>query len=178
MIREGLLLCFVTFVGASQFIKVYDDVINASSCEQMVEASKSFGNASIVSISGKQAWIPWDELLFEQFSNKIRDYSSRFVVSPTIHEDTGYTLIIRTPADDSTAPMVGNPPTLVLGMLLFLNQDVGGGELLFPQQNGFRVDPECGRLVVWPNTFTHPHALNAVRIGEERFIMSWMRYKL
>lgn len=170
---SGCIFLLSLLLVEGTFIKTYNNVINASACHEIIQESLGFRTA-LVRISETPQWAPWDALLFNVISNYITQYRSNFLVPPVVHQDTGYTLVYRNKSDDSTIPVVVSPPSIILGITIFLNDDVGGGELVFPSQDTM-ITPECGRMVVWPNSFTHPHAFNAIRIGEQRFIMSWMR---
>ncbi len=50
---------------------------------------------------------------------------------------------------------------LMLSMILFLNDDYDGGELTFKDQN-LVVNPQKGKLVVFPCSFLVPHAVSRV----------------
>jgi hypothetical protein len=43
-----------------------------------------------------------------------------------------------------------------VAILLYLNTPKSGGELAFPLQK-ILINPEAGKLVIFPSTYTHPH---------------------
>ena len=48
-------------------------------------------------------------------------------------------------------------PRRVLAILIYFNSIQQGGETIFLQQ-GKKVVPKCGRVVMFPTAFTHVHA--------------------
>jgi hypothetical protein len=50
----------------------------------------------------------------------------------------------------------------------FLNDVAVGGELLFPQQ-GFSVNPEVGKFVIFPTGWTHAHK-TLPPVGQSRYV--------
>lgn len=53
----------------------------------------------------------------------------------------------------------GESSSRCITWLMYLNDVNFGGETEFPQQ-GIRVAPKVGRMVVWPAAYTHPHRGN------------------
>lgn len=66
-----------------------------------------------------------------------------------------------------------------LSVIYFLNNDYEGGKLNFvdPQDHKkivHTVDPEPGRLIMWPSNFIYPHGVTPVTKGERFVIVSWL----
>ena len=55
-------------------------------------------------------------------------------------------------------------PQRVLAAILYLSSVEKGGETVFLNQ-GVAVEPRCGRMLIFPSTFTHVHAGRRVRKG-------------
>tara|TARA_E500000318_G_C3551370_1_gene209068 strand:- start:442 stop:1017 length:576 start_codon:yes stop_codon:yes gene_type:complete len=66
-----------------------------------------------------------------------------------------------------------------LSMILFLNNDYEGGELIFdgPKKGTEKIEtvlPAPGRVVVWPSTFLYPHSVEKVTKGTRYTVVSWL----
>jgi Rps23 Pro-64 3,4-dihydroxylase Tpa1-like proline 4-hydroxylase len=66
-----------------------------------------------------------------------------------------------------------------LSMILFLNNDYKGGELIFhgPKKETEKirtVHPEPGRIIVWPSNFLYPHSVEKVTKGTRYTVVSWL----
>ena len=58
-----------------------------------------------------------------------------------------------------------------LSLILFLNDDYEGGDLVFVDQN-IKIKPEPGLLVTFPSTYNYPHKVEPVTKGT-RYAMVW-----
>lgn len=63
----------------------------------------------------------------------------------------------------------------VTAWLLYLTSHEGEGETEFLQQ-GMRVEPKAGRVVIWPASFTHPHRGNPVYNEDKYIATGWFQY--
>ena len=59
--------------------------------------------------------------------------------------------------------------------ILYLTSHEEQGETEFLQQ-GIRVAPQAGRVVIWPASFTHPHRGNPVYDGNKYIATGWFEY--
>lgn len=117
----------------------------------------------------------FDALLHERvFAPQLSVYARNYTAFPPIGSDTGYVLhhvnASTPPIEPSYAP---HATWIVTGMLL-LNSDVGGGEVVLGRQQR-RFAPQCGLLLLFPNSYTHPVSVSPVRIGQMHFIVMWYR---
>ena len=60
----------------------------------------------------------------------------------------------------------------LLSMILYLNDDYQGGELIFPRQK-IEYKPKAGDLVMFPSGFGYPHGTAPVTSGIKYCIVSW-----
>lgn len=61
-----------------------------------------------------------------------------------------------------------DPPNAQFGAILFLNDNVAGGQLSIvhgPGEETLTVSPECGKLVMFPSSFALAKMLQHVRLG-------------
>ena len=66
-----------------------------------------------------------------------------------------------------------------LSMILFLNNDYEGGELIFdgPKRGTEKIEtvlPTPGRVIVWPSNFLYPHSVEKVTKGTRYTVVSWL----
>lgn len=59
--------------------------------------------------------------------------------------------------------------------ILYLTNHEGSGETEFLQQ-GVRVEPKAGRVVIWPASYTHPHRGNPVYDGVKYIATGWFEH--
>ena len=142
--------------------------LNNSACQQIIERIPP--NINRIHLSTEPTWSVWDSILFNTFGEALKAYVLPYPMNPFATKDRGYTLFIRNGKNDSF--LFNEQPVSEIAMVLFLNDDVGGGEWNFPEQK-VRIEPTCGKLVVYPVCFTHPHKIERIRIGKEYFIMTW-----
>ena len=63
-----------------------------------------------------------------------------------------------------------------ISMILLLNNDYEGGELMFSDadnKNQIALETKVGRLVVWPSNFMFPHSVSKVTKGTRYSIVAW-----
>ena len=156
---------FVTVAVASNDILVLERQLNASECQSIVQQA---GNQPRIVISKDPTWSQWDKRLFDVFGNALLAYNG-FIGHPLgANQDSGYVLIQRNTTHDSVAPFCEYKAVYAV---LFLNGDVAGGQWYFPRQKE-TFEPECGRLLMFPDTFTHPRAVRDVRLGTSWVIVT------
>jgi len=63
----------------------------------------------------------------------------------------------------------------VLAYTLYLNDVEEGGDTEYIYQK-IKIQPETGKLVIWPAFFTHPHRGNPVYSGYKYIITGWYTY--
>lgn len=63
----------------------------------------------------------------------------------------------------------------VLVWILYLTDHEGSGETEFLQQ-GMRVEPRAGRVVLWPAGYTHPHRGNPVYDKDKYIATGWFEH--
>ena len=54
-------------------------------------------------------------------------------------------------------------------VLIYLNQDFDGGELIFPLQKTV-IKPQTGLMLVFPTSFMYPHVTNPA-MGDDRYVL-------
>ena len=59
--------------------------------------------------------------------------------------------------------------------MLYLNDDYQGGETEFLYYKK-RVQPERGKLLIWPAGYTHAHRGNMVLEGMKYVVTGWFHY--
>lgn len=65
--------------------------------------------------------------------------------------------------------------TRVVTWMFYLNDVEEGGETEFLYLNK-RIQPQAGRLVIWPASYTHSHRGNPPLSGTKYIITSWLSY--
>jgi hypothetical protein len=165
-----------------QDIMIVDGVLTEQECAQIREqAGPAFltTGSGRIALSTEPTWKPWDERLLVIFGDTIRTYVAQYEASgvlPPVTQDMGYLLTARTAQNGTLAPYADK--NALISAVLFLNDDVAGGEWEFPRQQQRDQTPiasACGRVIVYPSGFTHPRGAKAVRLGTQWFILTWFK---
>lgn len=65
---------------------------------------------------------------------------------------------------DGSVPTPNGNPKREISSILYLNEDFGGGEISFPNQ-GIRLKPKSGMLIIFPATNEFAHSVSKVDFG-------------
>ena len=63
-----------------------------------------------------------------------------------------------------------------LSLIVYLNDDFEGGELVFPQHN-LTIKPEKGMLIAFPGNLYFHHEVKEVKSGTRKTISLWTKFK-
>lgn len=160
---------FLTLSFATNDVIVLHEMLNETVCKAMVEKAQSL---YVVKIGLEPTWQAEDQLLFEVFSKGISELKARYYefYAPNITQDSGYQLF---GMDEGNKTILYASEIGQVTSVLFLNDNVAGGEWVFPRQGNFTVAPECGKMVLFPSSYTHPHTIKRIRLGRELFVVSF-----
>tara|TARA_E500000318_G_scaffold10645_3_gene9430 strand:- start:14414 stop:15004 length:591 start_codon:yes stop_codon:yes gene_type:complete len=182
------------------YIGVYDNAVDESFCQEIISKFENINKNSWVSSSEGSEQFKNSELgrkdtslFFEQVA---ADYSSKInsiigsCMKNYMDEYIGLKndrLISVTCKVQKTGPSGGyhvwhsehsgdlSAMRRVAVWVLYLSTHEGEGETEFLQQ-GIRVAPQAGRVVIWPASFTHPHRGNPVYEGEKYIATGWFEH--
>jgi len=65
---------------------------------------------------------------------------------------------------DGSVPAPNRNPKREISSILYLNEDFGGGEISFPNQ-GIKLKPKSGMLIIFPATKEFAHSVSKVDFG-------------
>lgn len=155
---------FLLTANATDIVTLHE-MLNETVCKAMIEKAQSL---YVVKIGLEPTWQAEDQLLFEAFSKGLLELKARYSVL-NITQDSGYQLFS---IDEGNKTSLYANAFGQVTAILFLNDNVAGGEWVFPRQENFTVAPECGKMVLFPSSYTHPHTIKRIRIGRELFVVS------
>jgi len=181
------------------FIGSYSNFIDSSLCKYIIKTFNYYQNIGAVMCGGEQfkntcaGRFDWaidlnemqshmkdlhPDFLNDQLSNAWNEYSTIFGNL----RDNGpvYSLtqkVQKTPTgggyhvwhDENSSMITGNR---VAVWMLYLNDDYEGGETEFLYYKK-RIQPERGKLLIWPAGYTHCHKGNMVLSGTKYVITGW-----
>lgn len=167
-----------------QDIAVFKEFIDESCCEVVIDLVKSDPGHEVAAFyyKGIKEFQVVDENINATIRSRAEDFLKLYLKG-TLSDFQGYTYIganVIMYEDGSALPLhLDNPCftpdsgktmlTRTIGMVVFLNHDFSGGELIFPEQEKV-IDPKCGDVVMFPVNHLYPHMVNAISGG--------MRYAL
>lgn len=161
-------------------IVVYKEFIDQSCCESVVDLVKSDPGYEVAAFyyKGIREFQVKDESMNSIIRSRALDFLKLYLRG-TLSDLDGYSYIganVMIYEDGSALPLhLDNPCftpdggktmfTRTIGMVVFLNHDFSGGELIFPEQERV-ITPECGDIVVFPVSHLYPHMVNAISGGK------------
>ncbi len=165
-----VLIFYFANAAANDIITLSGMISESKICTDLIAKA---GNAHDIKISLDTTWQAQDNLLFEVFARGLVELKRRYAefYAPNITRDSGYQLFRINEANTTHSVIYAN----VIGQVtavLFLNDDVAGGEWQFPRQENITVAPECGKMLLFPSSYTHPHLIKRIRIGVETFVVT------
>ena len=101
---------------------------------------------------------------YESIGSVMKHYQKAMSVQKTIPHH-GYHVWHSESADLSSC-------SRILAYTVYLNDIEEGGETEFLYQ-GVKIKPTCGKLSIFPTSFTHPHRGNPIYKGEKYIITGW-----
>jgi predicted 2-oxoglutarate/Fe(II)-dependent dioxygenase YbiX len=60
-----------------------------------------------------------------------------------------------------------------LSILVYLNDDYGGGETYFSKQE-LQLKPPAGSIALFPPFYTHPHTSKPITSGTKYVVVTWL----
>lgn len=159
---------FLLTANANDIVTLHK-MLNETTCKAMIDKTQL--SLQVVKIGLETTWQAEDQMLFEAFSKGILDLKARYYELNVTH-DSGYQLFSMN-EENTTSPVLYASSIGQVTSVLFLNDNVAGGEWVFPRQGNFTVAPECGKMVLFPSSYTHPHTIKRIRLGRELFVVSF-----
>ncbi len=171
-----------------RYIKSYPNAVSPDLCQQIIDkfmADKrvkadpqpNYSTRHFVFASDKKDWSPLVRRITEISNGVTQEYFKSIGAQIFDWFDDGYVIARYRTGDVCTLHDDGQstqPPCNLLRyatLLIYLNS-VEGGETVFPQQQ-VKVQPEQGKIVMFPAMMTHPHEVLSPR--GDRFIMqTWV----
>jgi hypothetical protein len=173
------------------FIKTYPDSLDPEYCKDIINRyTNEYGGASLrtksnlhatvkeisLSSKGKLFWDDLEKTLKKITKEKVLNYlrndllnfeSYNFGHVALMHHREMYNIPLHYDAE-----MIIAEEKEVLrrfAILIYLNDDFDGGELLFPVQR-VSLKPEPGLLVIFPTSYMYPH-LTTPTFGKDRYVL-------
>jgi hypothetical protein len=172
-----------------KFIKKYHNVILPEKCEELINLYlNKFKDLSTSKSSNLNYTVK--EICLKNFENpdlikfiknicddKIKEYFS-YVTFPTnnfyyfshisfMHHKENYNIPFHY---DSELDFMNEEEKLRrFAILIYLNGDFDGGELIFPVQKEI-IKPEAGLMTIFPTSFMYPH-LTSPSLGRDRYVL-------
>lgn len=170
-------------------IKIYESIISDEICDEIIDLYKSGlfkednqeNKLDAVIYSSKTIQdIRWDkilEILKKETNNKIKDYLNFFPLNNIEmykFSHAGISCLSNNKAipyhyDIEVTYFEKKLKVCHFAVLVYLNDDFEGGELVFPLQNS-TIKPKKGTVVIFPTSYLYPHAVLPVFEGERYMV--------
>jgi len=174
------------------FVKKFSNCLSNEDCNDIIEyylnndfkvSQKREANLNYsvkevsLNIINNQFWKNKFELIKERTDKNLRDYLSfntscgfdsyYFNHITIMHHQEMFNIPYH--YDCEIEKIRNKTRTRVFAILLYLNNNFEGGELIFPVQNEI-IKPEPGLMVVFPTSFMYPH-VTTPSIGNDRYVL-------
>jgi predicted 2-oxoglutarate/Fe(II)-dependent dioxygenase YbiX len=178
-------------------IKIYENLVSFNTCDKIISLYKSGvfkednqeNKLESLIYSSKVTSDPDWELLLEDLKNssisKIKEYLNLFSINTPemyLFSHAGVNCLKNNKAipyhyDIEVSYFQKNLKISHFAVLVYLNEDFDGGDLVFPLQN-ITIRPKKGMTVIFPTSFLYPHAVSPVFLGERYMVrMSYVLNK-
>lgn len=158
-------------------VMIVENFLSHAKCDELVHRTKERLYTKTHSFygSGPEEFGPikdFESEIRKDTEKVLEKYFEHYMVNST-HQEFNCVKIIKY-SDGQSLPVHSDPErtpqgqTRTIGMILFLNDNFDGGELIFPKQE-IIVTPEKGTLVVFPMSYMYPHLVNGV-INGDRYV--------
>jgi Rps23 Pro-64 3,4-dihydroxylase Tpa1-like proline 4-hydroxylase len=183
----------------NSFIYIVDNAVPRDACRAMVEKfeaspeqqyvgrigenqqiAKQVKKSTDLRISGRQDWAQYDAVFRDSMRKAIRSMSALHpFFTANKFKDLGYNLQRTNEGEYYHWHLDGGPGELsqrVLVAIWYLNDVAGpGGATEFHHQN-LLVQPQAGRLVLFPPFWTHLHQNSTLEKGVKYISTTWLCY--
>lgn len=174
------------------FIKTYKNTISEKDCSEIIEyyknneIDKAVKNKANLSYSVKEVclntssnpfWKDKLNLIKKEADKNLREYLSfniacgfdsySFRYLTLMHHEEFFNIPYH--FDSEIQSYNEGRLVRVFAILVYLNNNFEGGELIFPVQNEV-VKPEPGLMTIFPTSFMYPH-VTTPSIGSDRFVL-------
>ena len=185
------------------FVKVYDNFVNTEQLQDLLNFStkqkfekglvinndnnkEEDNNTRIVDIlelsptNKSMTNVFWFNVMQKLIKEKYIEYAKNFHKNYLTTSGMYPLQILRYSSGGLHTPHVDNcniyPRTL--SVVVFLNDNYTGGELVFPKHDNsdiyFKVDKKPGRCVIFPSNFLFPHTVTPVETGTRYSLITWL----
>lgn len=162
-------------------IDVYRNTLSKKDCENLIELLKQKtlpprGEAATLLDISDPVIIEWAKQFgLSIIERYLKKYKSESIDSYQIYkvQHIYYNPGTSCPVHSDCEYSDGYVRNIVL--VLYLNDDLNGGELYFPTKN-FAVQPEAGTCVLFPAGFSYPHGVHKCSV--ERHGLSFVVHKI
>ncbi|MBH44860.1 MAG: 2OG-Fe(II) oxygenase [Gammaproteobacteria bacterium] len=186
-------------VKSGTFIFEFNDSIDKSKCEEMIERFEKSKDehykgrigqnmkedpdvkrSTDMVISGKDNWKDIDELLFTSLSKALSALKKEYDFFKGSFKDVGYAIQRTEPGEffnwhiDSGSHQLSDRQLVAIW---YLNDVSGpGGETEFLNQD-VKIKPEIGKLILFPPFWTHEHRGVKLQNGIKYIATTWIVFK-
>lgn len=186
-------------VKSGTFIFEFNDSIDKSKCEEMIERFEKSKDehykgrigqnmkedpdvkrSTDMVISGKDNWKDIDELLFTSLSKALSALKKEYDFFKGSFKDVGYAIQRTEPGEffnwhiDSGSHQLSDRQLVAIW---YLNDVSGpGGETEFLNQD-VKIKPEIGKLILFPPFWTHEHRGVKLQNGIKYIVTTWIVFK-
>ena len=186
-------------VKSGTFIFEFNDSIDKSKCEEMIERFEKSKDehykgrigqnmkedpdvkrSTDMVISGKDNWKDIDELLFTSLSKALSALKKEYDFFKGSFKDVGYEIQRTEPGEffnwhiDSGSHQLSDRQLVAIW---YLNDVSGpGGETEFLNQD-VKIKPEIGKLILFPPFWTHEHRGVKLQNGIKYIATTWIVFK-
>ena len=185
------------------FVKVYDNFLNKEQLQDLLnftvkqnfqkglianenDKKEEQNKSRIVDIlelsptSQSMTNVVWFNVLKKLIKEKYTKYVENFHKDYLISSGMYPLQILRYSSGGQHTPHVDHcgmyPRTL--SVVVFLNDDYTGGELIFPKHDNLniylKVDKKPGRCVIFPSNFLFPHTVTPIETGTRYSFITWL----
>lgn len=146
---------------------------------QTAQRDASIKRSTDLVLSGKPHWQDLDRELFRSLNRALADFSERYPFFAGPFKDMGYAIQRTDPGEFYHWHIDSGSHEFAMRQLVaiwYLNDLVDqGGETEFQHQD-VSIDPQAGKLLLFPPFWTHLHRGNTLQSGHKYIATTWVAF--
>ena len=171
------------------YIKVYDEIFTPEDTDLLQElyeddfgvweAATTVGKTHDYRVCDTMGLAPGtihDDLVYKKVSEVFNRLNEEYSFL-NLSNDDGYRLLRYSSGDVTGKYDIhidhGKVNNRIITLILFINDNYTGGDLVFFTDSSHTIQPKSGRVVAFPSSFQYPHAVTPVLSGERRTMITW-----
>lgn len=178
------------------YVKIFTDVLPKETIDLFVSVLSEYENNTSPALVGTSdqiinqeyritEWIPLSDDIRDNLKNSIAEFYNNFLIQTYksniknienpqfLYYNVGGKYDVHNDSEDWIDGKLTRVCNRDITILIYLNDNFHGGELIFPDYN-VTITPKSGMIIAFPSYIEFSHKVNPISVGERFNIVSWI----